>query len=179
MAYRSSTTESAPVRWLLIGLAFIALTLFLLLPLAAVFIEAFRRGADVLVKSLSEDAALSAVKLTLLAALVAVPLNTMKTQKKMKRFDISIPRKLGILAPASAGDSPAPGGINALSVPANLFATAFAKNHVPIIKDERRIGANLLTMLNPIGDKQSSPIVCTMYNANNQNMAIFVDGSTP
>jgi sulfate transport system permease protein len=76
MAYRSSTTESAPVRWLLIGLAFIALTLFLLLPLAAVFIEAFRRGADVLVKSLSEDAALSAVKLTLLAALVAVPLNT-------------------------------------------------------------------------------------------------------
>jgi sulfate/thiosulfate transport system permease protein len=76
MAYRSSTTESAPVRWLLIGLAFIALTLFLLLPLAAVFIEAFRRGADVLVKSLSEDAALSAVKLTLLAAFVAVPLNT-------------------------------------------------------------------------------------------------------
>ncbi|RYD67228.1 MAG: sulfate ABC transporter permease subunit CysW [Verrucomicrobiaceae bacterium] len=76
MAYRPVTTESALVRWLLIGLAFITLTLFLLLPLAAVFIEAFRRGADVLVKSLSEDAALSAVKLTLLAALVAVPLNT-------------------------------------------------------------------------------------------------------
>lgn len=76
MAYRSSTTESAPVRWLLIGAAFIVLTLFLLLPLAAVFIEAFRRGADVLVKSLSEDAALSAVKLTLTAAFVAVPLNT-------------------------------------------------------------------------------------------------------
>ena len=76
MAYRSSTTESAPVRWLLIGVAFVVLTLFLLLPLAAVFIEAFRRGADVLVKSLSEDAALSAVKLTLGAALVAVPLNT-------------------------------------------------------------------------------------------------------
>jgi len=76
MAYRSVTTESAPVRCLLIGLAFIALTLFLLLPLAAVFIEAFRRGADVLVKSLSEDAALSAVKLTLTAAFVAVPLNT-------------------------------------------------------------------------------------------------------
>jgi sulfate transport system permease protein len=76
MAYRSSTTESAPVRWLLIGLAFVALSLFLLLPLAAVFIEAFRRGADVLVKSLSEDAALSAVKLTVVAALIAVPLNT-------------------------------------------------------------------------------------------------------
>ncbi|HEY1122673.1 MAG TPA: sulfate ABC transporter permease subunit CysW [Haloferula sp.] len=76
MAYRSVTTESAPVRWLLIGAAFIALSLFLLLPLAAVFIEAFRRGTDVLIKSLSDDAALSAVKLTLGAALVAVPLNT-------------------------------------------------------------------------------------------------------
>jgi sulfate transport system permease protein len=76
MAYRSVTTESAPVRWVFIGLAFIALSLFLLLPLAAVFIEAFRRGADVLVKSLTEDAALSAVKLTVVAALIAVPLNT-------------------------------------------------------------------------------------------------------
>ena len=76
MAYRSVTTESAPVRWLLIGLAFVVLSLFLLMPLAAVFIEAFRRGTDVLVKSLSDDAALSAVKLTLVAALIAVPLNT-------------------------------------------------------------------------------------------------------
>jgi sulfate transport system permease protein len=76
MAYRSVTTESAAVRWLLIGVAFIILSLFLLMPLAAVFIEAFRRGADVLVKSLTEDAALSAIKLTLVAALVAVPLNT-------------------------------------------------------------------------------------------------------
>ena len=76
MAYRSVTTESAPVRWLLIGLAFVVLTLFLLLPLAAVFIEAFRRGTDVLVKSLTDDAALSAVKLTLTAAFIAVPLNT-------------------------------------------------------------------------------------------------------
>src|SRR5687768_8282644 len=76
MAYRSVTTGSAPVRWLLIGTAIVVLTLFLLLPLAAVFIEAFRRGADVLVKSLSEDAALSAIKLTLAAAFIAVPLNT-------------------------------------------------------------------------------------------------------
>jgi sulfate/thiosulfate transport system permease protein len=76
MAYRSVTTESALVRWLLIGLAFVILTLFLLLPLAAVFIEAFRRGAELFVKSLTEDAALSAIKLTLVAAFIAVPLNT-------------------------------------------------------------------------------------------------------
>lgn len=76
MANRSVTTESAPVRWLLIGLAVVILTLFLLLPLAAVFIEAFRRGSEVFIKALTEDAALSAIKLTLLAAGISVPLNT-------------------------------------------------------------------------------------------------------
>jgi sulfate transport system permease protein len=76
MAHRPVTTESAPVRWLLIGLAFAILTLFLLLPLAAVFIEAFRRGWEVFTAALTEDAALSAIKLTLLAAAISVPLNT-------------------------------------------------------------------------------------------------------
>ena len=76
MAQRPVTTESAPVRWLLIGLAFAILTLFLLLPLAAVFIEAFRRGWEVFRAALTEDAALSAIKLTLLAAAISVPLNT-------------------------------------------------------------------------------------------------------
>jgi sulfate transport system permease protein len=76
MAHRPVTTESAPVRWLLIGLAFAILTLFLLLPLAAVFIEALRRGWEVFTAALTEDAALSAIKLTLLAAAISVPLNT-------------------------------------------------------------------------------------------------------
>lgn len=76
MALRPVTTESAPVRWLLIGLAFAILTLFLLLPLAAVFIEAFRRGWEVFTAALTEDAAFSAIKLTLLAAAISVPLNT-------------------------------------------------------------------------------------------------------
>ena len=76
MAHRPVTTESAPVRWLLIGLAVAILTLFLLLPLAAVFIEAFRRGWEVFTAALTEDAALSAIKLTLLAAAISVPLNT-------------------------------------------------------------------------------------------------------
>src|SRR5690606_4260328 len=65
-----------PVRWLLTGSAVVILTLFLLLPLAAVFIEAFRRGAELFFASLREDAAVSAIKLTLLAAGIAVPLNT-------------------------------------------------------------------------------------------------------
>jgi sulfate transport system permease protein len=76
MAHRPVTTESAPVRWLLIGLAVATLTLFLLLPLAAVFIEGFRRGAEVFFHALTEPAARSAIGLTLLAAAIAVPLNT-------------------------------------------------------------------------------------------------------
>ncbi|MBC7979595.1 MAG: sulfate ABC transporter permease subunit CysW [Armatimonadetes bacterium] len=75
MANQSVTTESPLVRWLLILAAVGVLTLFLLLPLFAVFAEAFRRGWEVFLESLHEDAALSAIKLTLLAAGVSVPMN--------------------------------------------------------------------------------------------------------
>lgn len=77
MSVRNVTTESAPVRWLLISAAVGVLSLFLLLPLAAVFVEALRKGWEVFLASLHDEAALSAVKLTLLAALVSVPLNTL------------------------------------------------------------------------------------------------------
>jgi sulfate transport system permease protein len=65
------------VRLLLIGAAVAFLGLFLLLPLAAVFVEAFRKGWEVFIASLHEEAALSAIKLTLIAAGVSVPLNTL------------------------------------------------------------------------------------------------------
>lgn len=77
MPVRNATTESAPVRWLLISAAVCVIVLFLLLPLAAVFIEALRRGWEVFFASLQDEAALSAVKLTLLAAFISVPLNTL------------------------------------------------------------------------------------------------------
>jgi len=77
MAFRPSTTESPLVRVILITLAVIVLSLFLLLPLGAVFAEALRRGWEVFLASLHEDSALSAIKLTLIAAGVSVPLNTL------------------------------------------------------------------------------------------------------
>ena len=77
MSVRNVTTESAPVRVLLITVAVTFLCLFLLMPLFAVFIEALRRGWEVFLASLHEEAALSAVKLTLLTAGIAVPLNTL------------------------------------------------------------------------------------------------------
>ncbi len=77
MSVRNVTTESAPVRALLIAATVAVLSLFLLLPLAAVFIEALRRGWEVFLAALQEEAALSAVKLTLMAAGISVPLNTL------------------------------------------------------------------------------------------------------
>ena len=60
MHTRPVTTESPFVKWLLVGLAAVILTLFLLLPLAAVFVEAFRRGGQVFASALREEAALHA-----------------------------------------------------------------------------------------------------------------------
>jgi sulfate/thiosulfate transport system permease protein len=77
MSARNVTTESAPVRLLLISISVGFLSLFLLLPLFAVFIEALRRGWELFLASLHDEAALSAVKLTLLTAAIAVPLNTL------------------------------------------------------------------------------------------------------
>ncbi len=64
------------VRWVLIGVALIFLALFLVVPLVAVFYEALREGIAVYVKSCTDRAALAAIRLTLLTALVVVPINT-------------------------------------------------------------------------------------------------------
>jgi len=68
-------TEPWWVRVLLIGIALAFLTLFLFVPLVAVFYEALRKGWDVYVASITEPDAWSAIKLTLIAAAIAVPLN--------------------------------------------------------------------------------------------------------
>jgi sulfate transport system permease protein len=77
MALRPSTTESPLVRRILISTALLVLSLFLLLPLTAVFAEALRRGWEVFLASLHDEVALSAIHLTLMAAAISVPLNTL------------------------------------------------------------------------------------------------------
>jgi len=67
--------EPAGVRGLLIGVSVGFLTLFLLLPLVAVFVQAFEEGWEVYLSALKDPDALSAIKLTLIAAGIAVPLN--------------------------------------------------------------------------------------------------------
>ncbi len=72
---QAGTTEPVWVRWSLISLALVFVFLFLLLPLAAVFTEALRKGLPAALEALREPDAWSAIRLTLLTAAVAVPLN--------------------------------------------------------------------------------------------------------
>lgn len=68
-------TEPALVRWLLIAIALVFLALFLLLPLAAVFGQAFEKGLLIYLEALKEPDTLSSIRLTLITAAVTVPLN--------------------------------------------------------------------------------------------------------
>ncbi len=70
-----SITEPPIVRRLLIGLTLGFLTLFLFLPLAAVFYEALRKGIGVYLAAIVDPDAVAAIRLTLLCAVIAVPLN--------------------------------------------------------------------------------------------------------
>ncbi|MBF9263970.1 sulfate ABC transporter permease subunit CysW [Paracidovorax cattleyae] len=72
---QAGTTEAPWVRWTLIGVALAFLLLFLMLPLAAVFTEALRKGVGAYLDALREPDAWSAIRLTLITAAIAVPLN--------------------------------------------------------------------------------------------------------
>lgn len=68
-------TEPLIVRWLLTLVALGFLTLFLLVPLASVFTQAFASGWEAYVEALREPDTLSAIQLTLTTAAISVPLN--------------------------------------------------------------------------------------------------------
>ncbi|MGE5722898.1 MAG: sulfate ABC transporter permease subunit CysW [Sphingomonadales bacterium] len=76
LTFRSPLTEGALVRWLLIGGALAYILLILLLPLGAVFAEALRQGGEAWWNAIRDPDAYSAIKLTLLVAAIAVPVNT-------------------------------------------------------------------------------------------------------
>jgi len=78
----STMTAQRPTSWtrrvghgVIIVLASAFLGLFLLLPLAAVFVEAFRQGVQAYIAGIGQPEALAAIRLTLLVAVIAVPLN--------------------------------------------------------------------------------------------------------
>ena len=71
----AATAEPVWVRRGLIAVALLFLSFFLFVPLVAVFFEAFKKGAEVFVAAITEPDAVSAIKLTLIAAAISVPLN--------------------------------------------------------------------------------------------------------
>jgi sulfate transport system permease protein len=73
---RGATTESAPVRILLIGIALAFLVLFLLVPMIFVFAEALSKGWNTYFSAITTPDSKAAIRLTLLVAAIAVPLNT-------------------------------------------------------------------------------------------------------
>lgn len=74
-AFKNPISESVPVRWTLIFIVLAFLALFVLTPLLIVFKEAFGKGWAEYVAALQEPDAVSAIKLTLLVAAIAVPAN--------------------------------------------------------------------------------------------------------
>ena len=73
---RIAAAEPLWLRLTLIGLAILFLTLIVILPLVAVFAEAFRQGIGAYSASFDDPDVLAAIRLTLLVAAIAVPLNT-------------------------------------------------------------------------------------------------------
>ena len=72
---RAATRETPVVKWLILGTALTFFAVFLLMPLIAVFVEALRKGWETYLSALIDPDALSALRLTLLAAAIALPLN--------------------------------------------------------------------------------------------------------
>ncbi|MDC7709919.1 sulfate ABC transporter permease subunit CysW [Vogesella indigofera] len=72
---RQATREARWVKYTILGTALTFFAIFLLLPLAVVFAEALAKGWHTYLDALVEPDALSAVTLTLLAAVISVPLN--------------------------------------------------------------------------------------------------------
>src|SRR5689334_483250 len=72
---RDLRTEPRPIRFLIVALALLFLTVFVVLPLVVVFASAFSRGISAYFAALSEPEALSAIQLTLLIAAISVSLN--------------------------------------------------------------------------------------------------------
>jgi sulfate transport system permease protein len=68
-------TEPGWIRWIVISLAVIFLTVFVVLPLALVFTQAFSRGIGAYLGALADPEALSAIRLTLLVAAISISIN--------------------------------------------------------------------------------------------------------
>ena len=117
----NATMRPRPVTWprrgvhlVLILLALVFLLLFLVLPLATVFVEAFRQGIGPYLEAIKEPEALSAIRLTLLVAAIAVPMNVVfgvAAAWAMTRFEFRGKALLGAIIDLPFSVSPVISGL--------------------------------------------------------------------
>ncbi|ASS93498.1 sulfate ABC transporter permease subunit CysW [Peribacillus simplex NBRC 15720 = DSM 1321] len=72
---RNATKEPKSIQWVLISIVLLFLTLFLVVPLIAIFVKAFEKGAEAYFAAITHPDALAAIKLTLIVVLITLPLN--------------------------------------------------------------------------------------------------------
>ncbi|MDQ0455177.1 sulfate ABC transporter permease subunit CysW [Rhizobium paknamense] len=73
--FRDAASETLPWKIIFTAISIVFLALVVVLPLVAVFVEAFRKGPEAFFEAIYEPDAMAAIKLTLLVAAIAVPLN--------------------------------------------------------------------------------------------------------
>jgi sulfate transport system permease protein len=110
---RKGTKDSKWVKIVLISIAILYLSFLLFVPLIAIFIKAFEQGVDVYLAAITESDAWSAIKLTILVAVIVVPLNTIfgiaaawlvtKFQFKGKQLLLSLVELPFAVSPVIAG----------------------------------------------------------------------------
>lgn len=72
---RNVTKEPKSIQWILISIVLLFLTLFLVIPLIAIFVKAFEKGAEAYFAAIAHPDAVAAIKLTLIVVLITLPLN--------------------------------------------------------------------------------------------------------
>lgn len=75
MITRNATKEPKSIQWILISIVLLFLTLFLVVPLIAIFVKAFEKGAEVYFAAIVHPDAVAAIKLTFIVVLITLPLN--------------------------------------------------------------------------------------------------------
>jgi sulfate/thiosulfate transport system permease protein len=98
----------------IIAASVLFLCLFLVVPLASVFVEAFRQGAHAFVESIDQPEAMAAIRLTLLVAAITVPLNVVfgiAAAWAMTRFQFRGKALLGALIDLPLSVSPVVSGL--------------------------------------------------------------------
>ena len=135
---RDVARESRTAERILIAIAILILALFFFAPLAAVFFEAFRKGAPAFWKAISDPDTLSAIRLTLTVAAIAVPINAIfgvAAAWSISRFDFPLKSFLVTLIDLPFSVSPVVAGLSyvVLFGSRGYFGPWFASHGISVI----------------------------------------------